>query len=312
MARKPLNASARARARRKPGTVRSASNSILTTPPSSRRRAPPGRPACSSRAGSPRGRHGPRCPRPRLRRSPCPGRCGWRRARRALGAGVPARASAGGCAGRAAPARSPSATRLPRLTTTTRSHVAATSSSTWLESNTVPPLRAWRWRRSRSALSACGSSPLAGSSSRSTSGSAISAAARLRRRRVPCEQAPTVLSAACSRFAAASASSMSAVGLARPRRGERQLVPHAAGRVEPVAVQHAPDAAGGARCAARGAREPEQDAERRRLPRPVRAEKPAHAALRHRERQAVDRSRPPVPLDQVLDDERIHCGQFGE
>ena len=213
MARKPLNASASARARRKPGTVRSASNSILTTPPSSPRRAPPARPGCSSRAGSPRAPHGPRCPRPRLPRSPCPGRSGWRRALRAPGAGVPAPASAGGCAGRAALARSPSATRLPRLTTTTRSHVAATSSSTWLESNTVPPLRAWRWRRSLSALSACGSSPLAGSSSRSTSGSAISAAARLRRRRVPCEQAPTVLSAACSRFAAASAASMSASAL---------------------------------------------------------------------------------------------------
>ena len=31
----------------------------------------------------------------------------------------------------------PSATRRPRLTTITRSHVAATSSSTWLESSTV-------------------------------------------------------------------------------------------------------------------------------------------------------------------------------
>ena len=306
MARKPLNASARARARRKPGTVRSASNSILTTPPSSRRRAPPARPACSSRAGSLPGRHGRRCPRPRLRRSPCPGRCGWRRGPSS------ARSSCSGSGERrrmrwaSSAASSPSATRLPWSTTTTRSHVAATSSSTWLESNTVPPLRAWRWRRSRSALSACGSSPLAGSSSSSTSGSAISAAARLRRRRVPCEQAPTVLSAACSRCAAASASSMSASALpARAAARDSSFHTLRAGW-NPSRSSTPPTLPVASAAAARGAREPEQDAERRRLPRPVRAEKPAHAALRHRERQAVDRGRPPVPLDQVLDDERIH------
>ncbi len=102
---------------------------------------------------------------------------------------------------------------------------------------------------------------------------------------------------------------------AGPRGGEAQLVPHRARGMEPVAVEHATDAAVRLGVAARRAGQPEQDPKRRRLPGPVGPEEAAHAPLRHRERQPVDgRRAPPETLGQVLDDERIHlaeANQFG-
>ena len=130
-------------ARRYPATVRSASNSVLTRPPSARRRAPPARPACSSRAGRRRCRERPGrpCRGRRRSRSPCPARPGAASSPRACSA-----SSSRGASGErsrmrwaSSSSRGPSATSRPVSTTITRSHVAATSSSTWLDSSTVPP-----------------------------------------------------------------------------------------------------------------------------------------------------------------------------
>ena len=82
---------------------------------------------------------------------PRPVRARVQAALRSASSSSPARASAAGSVGRADASSGPSATRRPRATTTTRSQVAATSSSTWLESSTVPPFAACALQLRRAA-----------------------------------------------------------------------------------------------------------------------------------------------------------------
>ncbi len=78
-------------------------------------------------------------------------------------------------------------TSRPLLMMMTSSTVCATSASTWLETKTVFPSAAKLRRKSRSQRTPSGSSPLAGSSRISNSGSPSSAAASPSRCRIPSE-----------------------------------------------------------------------------------------------------------------------------
>src|SRR6476660_6190237 len=75
----------------------------------------------------------------------------------------------------------------PRLMIRTRSTVCATSASTWLDTSTVRPPAANERRKSRSQRTPSGSSPFAGSSRTSSSGSPSNAAASPSRCRMPSE-----------------------------------------------------------------------------------------------------------------------------
>ena len=98
------------------------------------------------------------------------------------------------------------------------------------------------------------------------------------------------------------------VGIAAPGAcgRQRELVVRGAAGMEAVAVEHAADPPGRVRAAGRRPGEAEQDPQRRRLAGAVRAEEAAHAALRDREREPVERRRAAVALGQVLDGERVH------
>ena len=75
----------------------------------------------------------------------------------------------------------------PRSSTPTRVHSCSTSASRWLDRNTVVPCRLRSSSRSRTSRIPCGSRPLVGSSSTSSSGERSSAAARPSRCRMPSE-----------------------------------------------------------------------------------------------------------------------------
>ena len=145
---------------------------------------------------------------------------------------------------------------------------------------------------------------MAGSSSSRISGSPSSAAASASRRRVPYEHAPIRRSATAVQAGALER----LVGIAAPgaRGRQRELGVRGPAGMEAVTVEHPADPAVGVRAPGRRPGEAEQDPERRRLPGAVRSQKAAHAALRDREREPVERRRPAVALGQVLDGERVH------
>ncbi len=95
-------------------------------------------------------------------------------------------------------------TRWPRERTTTSSTVCWTSLSTWLETSTVRPSAASARRNCRSQAMPAGSSPLAGSSRISTSGSPSRAPASASRCRMPRLYPPTRLPATSARPTCAS------------------------------------------------------------------------------------------------------------
>ena len=149
---------------------------------------PPRRMRRARRRAARRGRRARPASRPRRprRRGPAP------RARRAARRGR-RRRSAARCRprGRAGRRCAPAPRRDPSRSTTTASQVRSTSSSTCDENSTRMP-RSRERRRTSSSISSrpCGSRPLVGSSSTTSSGECTSACASLTRWRMPVENVP--------------------------------------------------------------------------------------------------------------------------
>ena len=113
---------------------------------------------------------------------------------------------------------SPSATRRPFTSTTTRGAMRSTSCSTCEETSTVRPSAPSRRISSTTCRRWTGSRPLSGSSSSSSSGECTSAWASLTRCRMPFEKPPTRRSAASSRPTLAIASAAARGGSGTSRR----------------------------------------------------------------------------------------------
>ena len=106
----------------------------------------------------------------------------------------------------------PTSTELPSRRNTASSMTSSSSASTWLDTSTVRPSAANRRSRCRSSTRAAGSSPDAGSSSRSTRGSCTSA--RASPRRCFCPRESTRAGAVASEVSSTSSRSSSARALA--------------------------------------------------------------------------------------------------
>src|SRR5579884_2539583 len=173
----------------------------------------------------------------------------------------------------------------------TLSHSSSTSARMWLESRIVIPCAARRLTRSRMSRIPAGSRPVVGSSSRSSFGSRSSAAAQV-------DELEHLVDARLG-------------GAAVEVGQQAQVAPAGQVRVEARSLDEAGDAVEGARAvvervapeqphgAFRRPDQAEQHAQRRRLPRAVRAEVAEDVARLHRQVDVVDRDDLAVPLDET-------------
>ena len=204
---------------------------------------------------------------------------------------------------------------------TMSSAMTSISCSRCEDSSTVPPRSAYPRSRSRIQRMPAGSSPLAGSSRISTSGSPIRAVAMPSRCRMPREYSPTRREASAGvRLTAASISSTRVPRQAHQALGQRQDLAAGAtgvlrGRVqqdahlEPRVGQVREPPPGDRGGSGRGPGEPDHDPHRGRLAGAVRAEESGHPARGGGEADVVDREGGAVLLRESVDGD--HAGTRG-
>ena len=211
-----------------------------------------------------------------------------------------------------------SARRRPRPITIRWSAVPSSSLMRWLDTKTVRPSAASARSVSRIHWIPSGSRPIVGSSRMRIGGSPRSAAATPRRCRIPRESARARLRRD-AREPDEVQDLVDPVERDPVAPGEpAQVVARRPARVDRAGVEERPDDRERAldrpvppprdeRLAGVCGREPEQELHRGRLARAVRPDEAGDLARPDREREAVDRERPPVPLRQAAGlDRHVH------